>query len=339
MTQEEIQQQAGKILSQVAGYIGVKTLEVGMRSGLLEEIAKHPQGITADDLARQRGFDPLYTSVWCRSAYAAEVLDLDEGQAYTLAPHMETLLMNQDFPGYIGGLPTLFTQPEMFDVLARNLTSGERTWWDKTSPEWIQGVSSTGRAFYNRLIPGGLSNVPGLADRLAQGGRVADLSCGVGIGLVKIADSYPNCSLVGVDGDAHSIDVARERLSSEGVLDRTTLVVSPLEDLDVSDEYDVVVNNISMHECRDIEKVAANIYRSLKADGYFVISDMPFPESTQECRTIPARLMSGIQFFEATIDDQLQPVKAYVDLLNRHGYRNVDFIEVNPLHALTYGQK
>ena len=93
-----------------------------------------------------------------------------------------------------------------------------------------------------------------------------------------MAHSYPNCSLVGVDGDAHSIDIARERLSDEGVL----------------------------------------------AEG---------------CRTIPARIMSGIQFFEATIDDQSLPVKAYLDLLNRHGFWNVDFVSITPVHVLTYGQK
>ena len=337
--QQELQQQAGKILSQVAGYVGIKTLEIGLKSGLLEEIARHPQGITADDLAKQRGFDSLYTQVWCRSAYAAEVLDLGEGNTFKLAPHMETLLLNQDSPGYVGGLPMVFTQPDMFDVLAQNLASGERTWWDKASPGWIQGVSNTGRPFYTRLIPGGLSGVPGLDDKLAEGGLIADLSCGAGIGLVKLANNYQNCSIVGVDGDAYSLELARELLGKEGVQDRTTLVVSSLEELNVSDEYDVALNNISMHECRDIEKSTANIYRALKADGYFVISDFSFPESIEDCRTVPARIMSGIQFFEATIDDQLQPVKTYVDLLNRHGFRNVDVIQINPLHALTFGQK
>ncbi len=337
--QLEIQQQAGVILSQVAGYVGVTTMETGLRSGLIAEIAKHLQGISADDLAKKRGFDSLYTSVWCRSAYAAEVLDLGENQTYTLAPHMETLLLNQDFSGNVGGLPTVFTQPEMFDIMAQNLTSGQRIWWDKTSPGWIQGVSATGQAFYNRLIPGGLSQVPGLAEKLASGASAAELACGAGAGLVKMAQYYPNCSIARVDGDAHSIKIARERLSDAGVLDRATLVQSPLEDLNVTEEYDLVINNISMHECRDIEKVTANIYRALKPDGYFVISDFPFPESTEDCRTVPARIMRGIQFFEATIDDQLLPVKTYLDLLNRHGFKNIASVNITPVHALTYGQK
>jgi hypothetical protein len=49
--------------------------------------------------------------------------------------------------------------------------------------------------------------------------------------------------------------------------------------------------------------------------------------------------MSGIQFFEATIDDQLQPVTAYLDLLKRHGFRNVASVVITPIHALTYEQK
>ena len=336
---QEIQQQAGKILTQVAGYAGVKTMEIGLKSGLLEEIAKHPAGIGADALASQLGFDALYTRVWCRSAYAAELLDLGENQNYRLAAHIGTLLLDKDFPGYVGGLPLVFTQPEMFDVLAENLESGKRTWWDQTSPGWIQGVSGTGRPFYNRLVPGGLSKIPGLDDRLNEGLRIADLSCGAGVGLVRMANSYPKCSLVGVDGDAYSLGLAGEMLKKEGIEDRVDLVQSALEDLSASDEYDVAVNNISMHECRDIEKATANIYRALKTDGYFVISDFPFPESDEDCRTVPARIMSGIQFFEATIDDQLLPVKAYVELLNRNGFRNVDSVELTPVHALTYGQK
>ena len=56
--QLEIQQQAGVILSQVAGYVGLTTMETGLRSGLIAEIAKHLQGISADDLAKSGGLIP-----------------------------------------------------------------------------------------------------------------------------------------------------------------------------------------------------------------------------------------------------------------------------------------
>lgn len=338
-TQPTVQQQAGKLLSQVAGYVGLMTMEIGLRHGLYEEIANKPEGITSEDLARARGLDPFYVNTWCRSAYAAETLELTDSGAFTLAPHVDRLLLDQEFPGYIGGMPRVMTQPEMFRYFSDRLPTGQRLWWDECSPEWIGAVSSTGRAFYNRLIPDGLSRVPGLPDKLSQGVTVLELACGAGIGLAKMAQAYPQVSLVGLDGDAYTLEVAQGRLKELGIQDKVSLLHSGLEELDAVDQYDVAINNISMHECRDIEKATANIYSALKGDGYFVISDFPFPGNIEDCRTVPARIMSGIQFFEALIDDQLLPPQFYVDLLTRHGFRNVGTVDLTPVHAMVYGQK
>ena len=108
---EEIEQQAGKVLSQVAGYVGVRTMDIGLRLGLFEVIAKHGDGISSEALAKERGLDPLYTQVWCRAAYASEVLELAGEEKFVLAPHMDKLLLDKDFTGYIGGMPGVMVQP------------------------------------------------------------------------------------------------------------------------------------------------------------------------------------------------------------------------------------
>jgi SAM-dependent methyltransferase len=43
------------------------------------------------------------------------------------------------------------------------------------------------------------------------------------------------------------------------------------EDLDASDEYDAVIINVSMHECRDIDKVTQNVLRALKPGGHLFL--------------------------------------------------------------------
>lgn len=332
----EIQQQAAKILSQVSGYIGVCTIDIGLRRGIFSEIAKHPQGISAEEIAGKLGFDPLYTRVWCRSAFASEILEQAK-DGYTLAPQMDTLLLDPDSPAYIGAMPGLLQQPEVFERFSENLDTGKRTWWDECSPSFIQYVSGTGRAYYNRMIPDGLSRVPGLEERLSHGARFLDLACGAGIGLARMVRQWPQSSFVGVDGDEHSLHLAREIVNDAGAGDRVSLVQSTLEDLSYNNEFDAVLINISMHECRDIEKVAENVHRALKPGGIFVISDLPFPESEEQCRTVPARIMSGIQFFEAQIDDQLLPTSFYMDLLKSQGFQSVDAFDITPVHAVTYG--
>ncbi len=50
----------------------------------------------------------------------------------------------------------------------------------------------------------------------------------------------------------------------------------------------LVINNISMHECRNIDEVAERVFEMLEPGGWFVISDFPFPKPTSCCRACPA---------------------------------------------------
>ena len=162
----EQQEQAGALLGNAAGYIATRTIRIGLDHGLFELIAE--QGpISFADLAEAAGIDKLYSEVWCRSAFATGVLQGHDEDAYTLAPHIEVLLLDRSSPAYVGGLFKVLTEPEVFDVFTENFESGERIWWDQTSPAWIAAVGETGGAFNTRFIPDGLSQVPGAADRLA----------------------------------------------------------------------------------------------------------------------------------------------------------------------------
>jgi SAM-dependent methyltransferase len=335
-TAPSLPEQAPLLLGQIAGYVGHRTIAMGLRTGLLAALAETPA--SADQLAERLSFDPFYVAVWCRSALAAGVLER-EGDRLRLAPHMATLLLDGTSPAYVGGVFLVTEAPEMFTRFERELATGERMWWDQTSPEWIAGVSGTGTPFYTRLVPGGLAQVPGLAARLTDGVRVVDTACGTGAGLVRLAGHYPACTVIGVDGDAHSIEQARERVAAAGLTDRVELYCSPLEDFALDRPATLVVNNISMHECRDIDRVTENVRAALEPGGWFVVSDFPFPDTDAALRTAPGRIMSGIQFFEAQIDDQLLPRAAYDDLLRRHGFTELGTASLTPMHALTWGRR
>ena len=330
--------QAASLLGHVAGYSGHRTIALGLRSGLVDTLAGATQGLTPEELADAAGADAFYAGVWCRSASAAGVLTR-EGDRYRLAPHMGTRLLDEDSPGYVGGVFLVLEQEEVFDRFEQVLHSGDRLWWDETSHTWIESVSRTGRPFYTRMVPGGLSHVPGLDDQLQAGCRIVDTSCGVGVGLVRLAEHYPACRILGVDGDPHSIELAEKRIGQAGVAGRVQLQLSPLEEMTVDDPATLVINNVSMHECRDIDRSTENIRAALEPGGWFVISDFPFPDTDDGLATVPGRIMAGIQFFEAQIDDQLLPRTAYDHLLTRHRFTDLGNAELTPVHALTWGRR
>ncbi|MEV0713229.1 class I SAM-dependent methyltransferase [Asanoa sp. NPDC050611] len=331
----DIKESVGGMLGLLAGYVGHRTVATGLRSGLVEALAQGGPA-TPDELAKRAKLDPFYTFAWCRAAYGAGVCDRD-GDVYRLAENLDTVLLDDTSPAYVGGVFKVLEQPEIFDRFEASLASGERLWWDGCSPEFIAAVGGTGRPFYRRLVPDGLAKVPGLKDRLDHGARVLDTACGSGHGLVMLANAYPNSTVHGVDGDAHSVDVACRTLAQENLEHRIKVWDSPLEKLTVDEPYDVVINNISMHECRDIDAVARNVKAALKPGGVFVISDFPFADDDDGLRTAPGRVMSGIQIFEAQIDDQLLPRRVYDDLLARHGFTDLGFASITPMHALTWG--
>lgn len=331
-------QQAGMLLQQVAGYVGTRTIQLGLRAGLVDALAETDEGLTPDELAIQADIDPFYAQVWCRAAIGAGIVVRD-GARLRLGEHLAELLLAGDHPAHVGAVFRIFEHPEIFDRFGERLATGERSWWDQCSPEFIDGVAATGLPFYVRLVPGGLDRVPGLTDELQGSARILDSACGAGAGLLRLAETYPTAKIVGADGDRHSLDRAAKALSEAGIEDRVELAHTPLEDLARRDEFDLVVNNISMHECRDIDRVTERILQALRPGGWFVISDFPFPDDDEGLRSVPGRLMCGIQFFEAQIDDQLLPRSAYDDLLARHGFTDLGSTQLTPVHALTWGRR
>lgn len=331
------QQRRAVLLGHVAGYVGFRTVEVGLRYRLFERLAGHPAGMSVKELAADAGLDPFYLEVWCRSAHAAGVLG-GADEAYWLDPATAALLVDRDSPDYVGGMFALFDKPEVFDRFAEAFDSGQRTWWNEFSAEFIASVAETSRPAYIRLVPAGLAQVPGLVDVLSKGADVVDLGCGTGFGLTRLARAYPSTRLVGVDGDAYSLELAAKAVTEAECRDRVELVLSTLEDLDRRDTFDVAVINLSMHECRDPYRVTANVRRALRPGGYFVISDFPFPDTPEGRQTIPGLIMAGIQFAEAQIDDQLLPTQEYLDLLERHDFVAIDSFELSPTHAVTHGR-
>ena len=119
-----IKDQAEKVLAQIAGYVGARTIEIGLRRGLIEALAAQPEGITAGELAARTRLDPFYGEVWCRSALAQEILQRAGDGAYRLAPHMDTLLLDGESPAYVGGTIAVLVQPEVFDRFSEALPTG-----------------------------------------------------------------------------------------------------------------------------------------------------------------------------------------------------------------------
>jgi len=65
--------------------------------------------------------------------------------------------------------------------------------------------------FENLLIPVWLPLVPHVLSKLEQGARLADVGCGRGRALVKLAQAFPESRFVGYEIYAPNVDTAMEK--------------------------------------------------------------------------------------------------------------------------------
>lgn len=335
----ELKEQAAKVLGPLSGTATVWGLDLGLRLGVFAHLATRSSGATADEVAAGLGLDPQYTHVVLRAAYAAEVLDLS-GDRYRLAEHMDVLLLDPDAPGYLGGaLKTFVALRESYLDLRTFAGTGQREWWSDFDPEWIEAVGENGQTYYRRLLDQVVPQLPAVGAALQRGARYLDLACGVCRGPAKIVDAYPGTTVTAVDCDAYTLEVANREMKERGIGEHFSYVQTMLEDLAIEGGHDLAIINISLHEARDIDRVVARAYAALDADGTFLVSEFPFPEREEDCRTVPGRLMCGVQMFEAHIGCQLLPTSRFVQHLERAGFRDVGVIEVTPMHVVVHGTK
>lgn len=339
MANVAVAEQAAKILGPLSGTATVWAAELGLRLGVFEHLADRPNGATVEEVANALALDPTYLHQILRSAFAGELLECD-GARYRLADHMRTLLLDADAPAYLGGaIRTFVALRETFLDLREFARSGNTEWWADFDPEWIDAVGENGQTYYRRMLNVVVAQLPAVAEILERGAHYLDLACGTCRGPAKFIDAFPQTRVTAVDCDGYTLEVAEREMKERGIADRFTFVQSYIEDLHLDGGHDLAVINISLHEARDIEKAVERVHAALDPGGVFLVSEFPFPEREDDCRTVPGRMMCGVQFFEAHIGCQLLPTSRFVALLKTAGFRDVGAVDVTPTHVVVHGTK
>ena len=107
------------------------------------------------------------------------------------------------------------------DRLAGVFRTGAGIPWGEQDPAVFEGTERFFRPGYTAsLTAQWVPALPGVAGRLAAGGRVADVGCGHGAAAILLARAYPRAAVHGYDFHDRSIAVARQRAAQAGLAGR-----------------------------------------------------------------------------------------------------------------------
>jgi SAM-dependent methyltransferase len=300
------QAQWDKLAGHLIGYQATWVVDIGLKTGLFSIIAAAPDGIGEDDVVTQSTFDDRYVRLWCRSAYAFEILEWDPAAGYRLDPDLATLLLDPTDALFMGGrMQFVAALYEDFRAFPDGLRSGGIWPRSEHDPWLLEALSNSTRAdssvWANVVVP----QAPAAMAALEKGGRLLDIGSGAGHALIDYAQRFPTATIVGLEPDEPSLELARANITTAGLASRIELRRGDANALEDADSFDLVTLNITLHETGgpdEYANVLQRVHRALAPGGSVLVAELPYPDSPEAYREQPVyRILAGVQLHEALV--------------------------------------
>jgi ubiquinone/menaquinone biosynthesis C-methylase UbiE len=138
---------------------------------------------------------------------------------------------------------------------------------DDYHPDWWHGMERfTGTWFENFLLQQWIPGAHDVRRRLEAGLHMADVGCGRGRALVKLARAFPNLTGVGYDLVESNLEAAREHAEEEGVDDRVSFRRHDVHD-GLTERFGLVTAFDTVHDLADPGKALRAICQGLEEGG------------------------------------------------------------------------
>lgn len=291
--QRKVEQFAGQVVADLAAAMAGVMTNLGHKLGLYQAMAESGP-IHSDELARMTTTNERSVREWLNGQVAGGYVLFDANtNQYLLPPEHAFVLANADSPAFL---------PPAFDVVASlwrgedqiqaAFRSGKGMGWHEHDCRLFSGTEAFFRNGYRaHLIQSWIPSLSGIQERLANGGRVADVGCGHGASVILMAQAFPKSRFVGIDYHESSIAVARQRAKQAGVADQIRFEVATPRVLASSKEkFDLVCFMDSLHDMGDpLEAVWAS-REAMAPEGALMLVE-PFAKDRPEENVGPVARM------------------------------------------------
>ena len=265
--------------------------------------------LTSGELARETDTAERYVREWLRAQAAGDYVTYDaETDRYSLSPEQAYILANKESPVFMPGAFQLVTSvAKIGPELNEAFRTGEGIGWHEHDEDVFHGTERFFGPSYGANLIDWIEALDGAAETLRTGGRIVDVGCGHGAPTIRMAEAYPNSTVLGIDYHESSIAVARERADTAGVADRVDFEVATAREYDGSG-YDLVTMFNCFHDMGDPIGVAAHVQETLADDGTWMIVE-PYAEDRVEDNLTPfGRLAYSISTVACTPNSLSQDV-------------------------------
>ncbi len=249
-------------------------LSVGHRTGLFDAMAG-AGGLTSVELARRAGLQERYVREWLGAMVTGDVVSYDpEGQRYELpAEHAAYLTRAAGGDNIAAGMQWVSVLGGVESEVVRCFRDGGGVPYERFARFHDVMADESAGTVVGALEAHILPLVPGLIERLESGIEVLDIGCGKGRAMAALARRFPRSRFVGLDLCHEAIEKGREEIASAG-LTNIQLRTEDVAFMEFEGRFDLVTAFDAIHDQRDPASVLANVRRSLRPGGVFLMQDI-----------------------------------------------------------------
>jgi 2-polyprenyl-3-methyl-5-hydroxy-6-metoxy-1,4-benzoquinol methylase len=241
----------GKVVTELGAALVGTNVIIGDQLGLYKTLATGGQ-LTSHQLAERTGTAERYIREWLAGQAASGYIDYDAtSDAFHLTPEQALVFANADSPALMtGGYYLVASVYSDIPRIADNFRTGKGLAWGEHCNCLFCGTERFfGPGYRANLVSHWLPSLNGVVDKLAAGGKVADVGCGHGISTIVMAQAFPNSHFFGFDYHPSSIERARE-LAKTSALANVTFDVATAKGYPGAN-YDLVTFFDCLHDMGD----------------------------------------------------------------------------------------
>jgi 2-polyprenyl-3-methyl-5-hydroxy-6-metoxy-1,4-benzoquinol methylase len=282
------------VLGDAAGLMASTLATLGDRLGLFKALASGPAA--SSELAAAAEVNERYAREWLRGMHAAGYLELDRDTGrYSLPPEHAQVLANEGGPAFLGGAFQLtFGYLRTIERLTEAFRSGGGVPQSAYPTDTWEGMGRFSRSFYdNLLVQQWLPMVAGLRERLERGARWADVGCGSGGAVIRLAEAFPASTFVGYDNFEGQLALARRAAAEAGVSDRVSFELRDAA-TGLPQRFDVISTFDVVHDAVDPAALLTEIRHAIAPDGAYVMLEMNSADDPDDNVGPLATLLYGV---------------------------------------------
>ena len=296
----KLQASSEKIMRDFSSAIVALACAVGDRLGLFRALAASPN-VSLATLADLTGTDERLLREWLRTLTAAGYLQYDSAdQTFSLPVELAELLTSDDGPMRLaGGFQLLLGLASPIEQIAQAFRQHCGVPQSAYPGDLWEGMERMSAAWFDNFMVQQWLPAAGLISRLHAGIRVADLGCGAGRALLRLATEFPASSFTGYDAFQGTLSRARNNARLAGLETRVRF-----QEVDITggipEAFDLVMTLNSLHDIVDLPAGLHAIRRALLPGGSWMILEGNCSDKLEENLGTLGSILYGTSLFYNT---------------------------------------